>query len=130
MFADVNLDTRQSFSYFLITPNLATPTSYIGIGISNNIIQLEVVNSGVQASITFTNTSAGRFKIAAAYKQNDFAFYVNGTLVGTDTSGTVPACSALNLFVTGSNIQPLQYNQAALFKTRLTNAQMAELTTL
>jgi hypothetical protein len=130
MFADVNLDTRQSFSYFLITPNLATPTSYIGIGILNNIIQLEVVNSGVQASITFTNTSAGRFKIAAAYKQNDFAFYVNGTLVGTDTSGTVPACSALNLFVTGSNIQPLQYNQAALFPVRLDNTTLAALTTL
>ena len=130
MFVDLNLDTRQSFSYFLITPNLAAVTNYIGIGLLQNEIRFEVVNSGVQVNINFSNNSVGRFKIAAAYKQNDFVFYVNGVQRGIDTSGTVPACSALTIFSPSSVVQPFQYNQAALFPTRLTNAQLAELTTL
>jgi hypothetical protein len=129
IFIDVNLDTRQSFTYFAIAPNLSSGTAYIGFAFFNNQINFEVLNTGPQAVIVFTNNSTGRFKLAAAYKQNDFVFYVNGVLVGTDTSGTVPACSQIGLF-NYSQVQALQYNQAALFPTRLTNAQLAEMTTL
>ena len=129
LFLDVNLDTRQAYTYFAIAPNLASATFYIGIKITNNAIDAEVVNSGIQAIITFNNSTTGRFKIAFAYKQNDFAFYINGALIGTDTSGTVPACSQIGLY-NYLQVQMLKYNQAALFPTRYTNAQLAELTTL
>jgi hypothetical protein len=76
-------------------------------------------------------TQGGRYKMAFAYKQNDFAFYVNGVQIGTDTSGTVPACSTFGLQYGSSGFVSLQRtNQALLFKTRLTNAQLSELTTL
>jgi hypothetical protein len=129
LFAEVNLYTRQNFTYFAIAPNIGSTSTYIGIGFLATNIIAEVVNSGSQASITFSNSATGNFKIAFAYKQNDFAFYVNGVLIGTDTSGTVPACSQIGLF-NFSQLQAIQYNQAALFPTRLTNARLAEITTL
>jgi hypothetical protein len=76
-------------------------------------------------------TQGGRYKMAFAYKQNDFAFYVNGVQIGTDTSGTVPACSKFGLQYGSSAFVSLQRtNQTLLFKRRLTNAQLAELTAL
>ncbi len=36
-----------------------------------------------------------RYKVALAYKANDFALYVNGALIGTDNSGSVPAMSRI-----------------------------------
>ena len=76
---------------------------------------------------TITNT----IKVAIAYASNDAAFYVNGVQVATGSSVTVPACSN---FVTaeGSSGAPMfgNLNQAILFPTRLTNDELASLTTL
>jgi hypothetical protein len=127
---DVNLDNRISFTYFALAPDLALASNYLGIALNATTIIFEAVQSSVlQAGITLSNSATGRFKIAVAYKANDFVMYVNGTQVGTDTSGTVPACSQLGLY--NYDTKPsLKYNQALLFKTRLTNSQLAELTTL
>ena len=127
---DVNLDVRASFSYFAIASSLGSAANYIGIGIGGSSIDYEVVVSSVlQAGISLANSATGRFKIAAAYKANDFVLYINGTQIGTDTSGTVPTCSEIGLFNYNDN-QPLKYNQAVIFKTRLTNAELASLTTI
>jgi len=79
-----------------------------------------------------TITNNERMKIAFAYKQNDFVAYVNGVQVGTDSSGTVPACDTVNLgmWVDDSEKSLKKYNQFILFPTRLTNAELASLTTL
>jgi hypothetical protein len=68
-------------------------------------------------------------KIAVAYKANDFVFYYDGVLIGSDTSGSVPAMSVFN-FAAGSGVFPSNINvkQMLVFKTRLTNDQLAELT--
>jgi hypothetical protein len=129
IFFDITLDQRIDFSYFVIAPNLGSTGAYIGVAIEDTKLQAEVINSGAQAIIPFTNSSTGRFKGALAYKANDVAFYVNGTLVGTDTSATIPACSQFALNNYDKEAAP-KYNQALVFKTRLTNAQLAELTTL
>jgi hypothetical protein len=97
-------------------------------------LSFAVVNAGnVEVSLLATSaiTFGQTFKIAFAYKNNDFAVYLNGQQVGTDTSGTVPATSKL-AFDRGNNTFAHEgtINQAALFTTRLTNAQLAELTTL
>ena len=70
-----------------------------------------------------------RYKIAFVYGQNDFRLYRNGSLIGTDTSGTFTGTFsniALNSVINQANA----FNQILLFKTKLTNAQLAELTTL
>ena len=92
-----------------------------------------VITSGSSvANITFAITNSGIYKIALAYKQNDFAFFVNGTLRGTDTLGNLP--SSLNAVHLGHNNGSSQLSNyiraAALYTTRLTNDQLANLTRL
>ena len=129
MFADLNLNSRVSFNYIAISDNDST-TNYIGVYISNSFIQLETVVGGVvQTAITFTNSSTGRFKIAAAYKLNDFVFYVNGNLIGTDTSASVPTCNTLNL-TAFNRANSIEINSSSLWKERLDNATLATLTTI
>ena len=76
--------------------------------------------------------SVGRHKLALAYKSNDIAFYSDGVLVGTDTSATIPTCDGAYIGAVGTSTTPeqLAVNAAALWKTRLTNDQLASLTTL
>ena len=77
--------------------------------------------------------AVGRKKIAFAYKQNDFVVYMNGAQIGTDTNGTVPTMSRLfvgKYYATDTYNINAGINQAALFKTRLTNAELASLTTI
>jgi hypothetical protein len=80
-------------------------------------------------------TIGQRYKLALAYKSGSWAVYGNGTLLfsGTDLIASVSlAFSQLNFFnVTGGSADATeQVNQVALFKTRLSNAELAELTTL
>jgi hypothetical protein len=74
----------------------------------------------------------GTFKAAFAYKSGSFAFYVNGTQVGTSTATfTTPALTEFFIDQNDGVENGFHaYSQALLFKTRLTNAQLAELTTL
>jgi hypothetical protein len=94
---------------------------------------LQVYNSGVvQGNISISIGAVGRKKVAFAYKQNDFVGYMNGTQIGTDTSGTIPAMSTLRLgeyYATGYSLNS-GINEAVLFPTRLTNAELASLTTI
>ena len=75
----------------------------------------------------------GTIKVALAYKNNDYIMYVNGIQSGSDTSATVPLCNKLYLGQEiGLDVNCLYkpYNQAALYKERLTNAELATLTTI
>jgi hypothetical protein len=121
---DVDLKSRLSYTYFLINNSTS---NYIGIQFNTTTIQLEVVNAGVlQSAITLSNSATGRFKIAGAYANNDFVLYINGTQVGTGTSGSVPATNQVDLYYNATNT--IQYNEVVLFKTRLINAELQALT--
>lgn len=90
-------------------------------------------NIFVGGATQFSNTSSsvtGRHKLAVVYKANDFALYIDGIQIATDTSGSIPSLAAIflnhqNFALTGTNI-----NTSALWKTRLTNTQLAQLTTI
>ena len=98
---------------------------------SVNRMQLyQFFGGGLEVNIQETITS-GVLKVAAAYKANDYVLYINGVQIGTDTSASVPATSIIYIgsngstFFVGNGVK-----QSLLFKTRLTNAELAELTTL
>jgi hypothetical protein len=100
---------------------------------SSNTIDTQVRVAAVTQALIATSaiTVNTRYKCAVGYKENDIVFYVNGVQIGVDTSSTIPACSIISNDA-GSSIEPMYrpINQAALFPTRLTNAQLAQLTTL
>ncbi len=109
--------------------------SYIGIYTnSSSKFVCEISNSGANQFINDSYTFAinQRYKIALAYKANDFVLYINGTQVATDSSGTVPSTSQLSLQynTTPDNLTSRTYNQVVVFPTRLTNAELASLTTI
>ena len=78
--------------------------------------------------------TAGNHKYALAYKQNDVVLYVDGELQASDTLATIPACDRLTINgaspASSESEAQNKYKQVALFKTRLTNAELAALTTL
>ena len=76
-----------------------------------------------------------RAKVAYAYKSGNSALYINGVQVGTSADTyTLPSTLDdifLNDITTYFSYQEnVSYNQATLFQTRLTNAELATLTTL
>ena len=98
---------------------------------TTNLFQaLYYTNSAYQAVLSYTlPNSSQNNKIAFKYKKNDFALWVNGVEVGTDTSGLVGATlSELkfdynNLSNFYGNTKQLQY-----FQTALTDIELEELT--
>jgi hypothetical protein len=66
--------------------------------------------------------------MAVAYKENDISYYINGTLIGVDTIATIPTCDIVDSYFNATN--GIRVNSAALWKTRLTNSELAQLTTL
>ena len=85
------------------------------------------------------NISAGaavvgtRYKCAVRYATNDVAFYVNGVLKGTDTNASFGSSSLdqITFNENGSLYSPsVNVKQALLFKTGLTNTELASLTTI
>jgi hypothetical protein len=76
-----------------------------------------------------------RIKLAYSYKSGDFALYVNGVQIGTSTNTFTFPSTLDDIFigdaVTFFNFQEgISTNATALWKTRLTNDQLATLTTL
>ena len=101
---------------------------------ANSTLQAIVTNatSGVVDISTASGRTAGIYKIAIGYKQNDFAVYVNGSQTGTDNTGGVPACNQIFIGKIETTATTNQFNDriraVALYTTRLTNAQLAALT--
>jgi len=91
----------------------------------SNVLQVTIQSSAISGTI---------FKIAAAYALNDFVLYVNGVQIGTSASASVPACSAVFLGkVEGAaTTQGLndRIRAAAIYTTRLSNSELASLTSL
>ncbi len=100
---------------------------------TNAIRLLATVAGAGQVSITSPSLSAGIIKLAIGYALNDYAFYINGVQIGTSASALVPACNAVILgsvdSLTGLAVMNDRILAAALYTTRLTNAELAALTT-
>ena len=98
-------------------------------GSTNQVGCFVVVGGSVQANLISTINLVNFNKIAVKYKANDFALWVNGIELATDTSGTVPAEGTLNKLdfanFNGSSLpfegktKQLQYFDSALADTQL-----------
>ena len=79
-----------------------------------------------------TLVAGQRYKVAFAYKSGEYALYINGVQKDTSTASGVPTTSQFNFntdsFGAGNAKVENKFNQVLVFKTRLTNAQLAELT--
>lgn len=74
-----------------------------------------------------------RYKIAVAYKSGNNSVFVNGIEVIANTASFTFSSALTDFILGGYEITPSghqQINQSVLFPTRLTNAELASLTTI
>jgi hypothetical protein len=84
-------------------------------------------------SSSITLSANTRYKVALVYAPNDFALYVNGVSVATASSGTpwnFENLLSIGSYVGASEFNEFKFNQYLHFPTRLTNAELASLTTI
>ena len=113
-----------------------TSTVYI-VRQDNSTIEASMVIGGINvAKVTGGSITVGtRFKLAYAYQSGSSALYINGTQIGTSSTAytIVASMSEINLNDVNTYFQIQQavnFNQSVVFKTRLTNAELASLTTI
>ena len=127
---------------FLEYPNFKAleDTGLIGIddGSANNRVLIfsngtngitgQVLRSGTTTNITPFAVS-GNVKVAIAYSATEFVFFVNGAV--RFTGGAVVFSNTMSVFTFNHvNLTGSRTSQALLFPTRLTDTQLATLTTL
>lgn len=122
--------TSDNYKQFFYYTDSSANQGYMYLNSSNVII----TNSSLgNLSSSTTLSSNTRYKIALTYANNDFALYVNGASVATALSGT--PFNFINLLSLGSyngasEFNQFVFNQYTHFPLRLTNAELAQLTTL
>jgi hypothetical protein len=140
LFVDFVYDTKSGSNRFSLSDGTTNNWIFIGTpeGGSTNVSRFYIrtnnvvwVDVGASSYFTFGE----RYKLALAYKSGDWAVYGNGTLLYSGTSTIQAVSSPLSVFnffsVSGASAASAEkINQALIFKTRLTNAQLAALTTL
>lgn len=84
----------------------------------------------INSSHTFVQGS--RYKIAIGYASNDLVLYINGTQIGTATPSSIAATSEIYISrdKAALYLTDTKYNEVVIFPTRLTNAELASLTTI
>jgi hypothetical protein len=131
VFVEFPFNSKQGMAFQIATSNGYENAIYLE-RITDSFMAVQCWVGGVQqVSILLSGMVEGQvYKVAVAYKANDFAVYKDGTLVNTDTSASLPA-SINNLYVGnfgGAAGYELPINQLLLFKTRLSNSDLAALT--
>jgi hypothetical protein len=115
----------KQFCYYL---DSASAQSYMYLNDVNQIVTNSNWGSLSYATAFQPNT---RYKVALVYAPNDFALYVNGVSVATASSGTPK--DNVNISIgqfSGTENCEFVFNQYTHFKSRLTNAELASLTTI
>ena len=123
LFAEFDFVSGETANYALLHQAAFSTYIFINQGVSGTIFG-QIQPFGVSFSAAKPN---GRYKCALAYKSGDSAFFVNGVQVGT-TNTTTFTPATMDIFNFTADPHTNSNYQALLFKTRLTNAQLAELT--
>jgi hypothetical protein len=132
----VNVDNNESETAVFVSLSNASASvnNHIWLGQVGTNIALFVRSSGTYSILASSITSAtGVKKIALAYGASFARLYVNGTQVFDSTAAVIPSGMdkiEVNNLNTSIDVGRVSLAQAALFPTRLTNAQLAEITTL
>ena len=134
MYAEFDWE-QKSGVYFVSDLSTGSTSNEILIAIGNaadNRVRFQIQNSGVdQVNFNSGVISSGTHKVALAYKENDVVAYLDGVLINSDTSGSIPVTSQYRLErANGTLGYAGGIKQSMLFKTRLSNEELADLTTL
>jgi hypothetical protein len=133
-FVDINLNlsfTESDMRFITISDGSSSNWYFIGTNNSNEIRFYFRAGATNYVSVTAV-LSNGTHKLAFAYKNNDYVAYVDGVQIYTTSSLAVGSTTSFDLGKSfGSSSVSKQFiNTAALWKTRLSNTELATLTTI
>ena len=133
LFVEINKDFAEVSERYLAIGDGTTSNRIMIIGGTGGSIRGFISNGGAIQFDNSTGSAVGNHKIALAYAANDIAFYVDGVQIALDTSATIPAVGNFYLGTHEAGFTERlngSANQAQLYKTRLTNTELATLTTI
>lgn len=135
LFVDINFNGTNygNANDFFLYVGDGTNTDSIYIDYYANLFRWVVFNGTTLVFYTDLATTNGRHKLALAYKAGQYVAYADSSLILADTNATAPpTCAMVSLAqnVSGFGAINKNINQALLFKRRLTNTELANLTTL
>ena len=120
-YISINDGSTQNYVYFrFMSTSNRVLTRTVVAGVTINTLQ-----------ITISDTTAFN-KYAIKWKSGDYAFWINGVEVGTDSSSTIFSADVLNQidfdFPTASGNFPSKVKQLQVYNTALTDEQLLQLT--
>jgi hypothetical protein len=134
--ADINFDNSNFTILGSTYVNGATMfTNSVYFYINNNKIDGQIWNTPAFTGWTGLSPSLanGRHKFAISWKASDFVYYIDGNLIASSTAYSAVPTGMNRLDIGdyyGSYGTNNKYNQLLIFKTRLSNADLATLTTI
>jgi hypothetical protein len=125
IYAEVDMQRLILGSVFVL--DVGGTSEYIAISkLATGAFRVSIKKTSTSAVniITTTTNVVGIYKLALAYKNGDYALYVNGVQAGTSTNATdFPTGSLTQAVVSNTNYGPFNDRilSAAIYKTRLPN---------
>jgi hypothetical protein len=122
--------TSTNYKTFVYYTDVSAAQMYLYLDGNNNVITSPTLgNISSSVALAADNT----YKVALAYALNDIKLYINGVERGSSVSAT--PINALNILSIGSYDGTSEFNEFTFlqylhFKTRLSNSDLAALTTL
>ena len=128
----IEFDHRYMASYpneYIIDLEDSTHKLWIRKESAGNTLTSRLIVSGSNVWTIGISATDGIAKIALAYKSGDSAVYYNGTQIGT-SSGTFSGSSFSKIYfnLVGSSNPELKAKNLTLYKERLSNSELADLT--
>jgi hypothetical protein len=134
--ANIQKYNESGFYLAISNGNTLTESIYIYQPTSGSLVVLVRKTGNADSFLTITNANwnAGINKIAIAYTSTTDEVYINGVSKGTSSYLSLPSLSKLTIGSrpdgVGTNVGTGTYDEVLLFKTRLTNTELQQLTTL
>ena len=136
LYVEVDWRLATGITQYLLSANDGTANNRLNIYNASYSVLTMLVQAGGSLEV-FQGVSSSGFsgiqKIAFAYADSDFELYRNGSSVSSKTSGSLAALGTLTNIDLGQNRSAdtqanMWIRAVALYKTRLTNDQLADLT--
>jgi len=125
---------KQGIESFIIGSGNGSYFNNLAIECYSNKAYITIFNNSasLQGTIETTTLTTGKHRLAVAYNSTQVIAYLDGVSVGTLGAVTFPSFNNLYLGNLGSDTNPknTNINTASIWKTRLTNTQLATLTTI
>jgi hypothetical protein len=133
LFVEFTKQSAEVSERYLAVGDGTTANRIMIIGGTNNTLRGFIQSNSILQFDFSAGNAIGTHKVAISYKTNDVVMYIDGIQVNIDTDALIPNLN--NVYIGTHESGGLErlnggINQALVFKTRLSNETLSQLTTL